>query len=131
MQLLFLFDQEISVEKSLIQTLASELSSDMRIEKSLTQTLMHVSLLRHFLDKKFTRSLDANWSPDTALRNSERSRNWEDGLGHGDVAKNARYANKLDRIRSNKRRYFKDIEDKVAVEERKEDKRIEYRRLND
>ena len=72
--------------------------------------------------------MDANWSPDTALRNAERSRNWEDGLGHNDVAKNARYANKLERIRSNKRRYFKDIEDKVAVEEGKEEKRIEYRR---
>lgn len=80
------------------------------------------------LDKKFTQSLDINWSPDTALRNAERSRNWEDGLGHGDAEKNMRDANKLERIRSNKRRYLKDIEDKVALEEGKEEKRIEFRR---
>ena len=79
-------------------------------------------------DKKFTRTLDPNWTPETALRNAERSKNWEDGLGHGDAEKNARYANKLERIRTNKRRYFKDIEDKVAVEEGKEAKRIEFRR---
>jgi hypothetical protein len=81
-----------------------------------------------FPDKKFRRSLDPNWSPDTALRNAEHSRNWEDGLGHGDAKKNARYANKLEHMRSNKRRYFKDIEDKVAVEEGREEKRIEFRR---
>jgi hypothetical protein len=62
------------------------------------------------------------------LRNAEHSRNWEDGLGHGDAKKNARYANKLEHMRSNKRRYFKDIEDKVAVEEGREEKRIEFRR---
>lgn len=62
------------------------------------------------------------------MRRAERSQNWEDGLGHGDVEEDARYANKLERKRSNRRKYFKDIEDKVSVEEKREAKRIEFRR---
>lgn len=62
------------------------------------------------------------------LRKAERSQNWDDGLGHGDWEKNARDVDKLERKRANQRRYFKDIEDKVAVEERKELEKIEFRR---
>lgn len=81
-----------------------------------------------FVDRKFKRIIDPNWRPETAMQNADRARNWEAGLGHGDMEQNAKYDDKLQKMRSNQGKYFKDIEDKVAVENEKEVKRIEFRR---
>ena len=69
------------------------------------------------VDKKFTRSIDANWRPETALDNAERRHARKNTIGHGDERKHP-----------NQRGYFRDIQDKVAADERKEEKRIQFRR---
>ena len=81
-----------------------------------------------FADRKFKRIIDPNWRPETAIQNAERVRYLEAGPGYGDMENEAKCADKFQKMRSNQGKYFKEIEDKVAVEEKKEVERIEFRR---
>lgn len=72
------------------------------------------------LDRKFTRIINENWSPETVIRKAVGPHNWNEQLGQND---DKCCANTLKFIRC-----FQDIEDKVALEEAKEKKRIEFRK---
>ncbi|XP_046845537.1 trichohyalin-like [Xenia sp. Carnegie-2017] len=76
-------------------------------------------------DRKFTRIINENWSPETVIRKSVGSHNRNEQLGQNDD-KCCAYTLKF--TRSKDKRCFQDIEDKVALEEAKEKKRIEFRK---
>ena len=82
-----------------------------------------------FVDRKFNTDTNPNWHPDQVGQTAQRSTNWEDGLGHRDVAKNRQDKQRLERKRDASERYHSRIQEQAAEKEQKESAQHQQHRL--
>lgn len=82
----------------------------------------------NFPDNKFNTGSDGNWQPEHAGTKVQRSSNWEDGLGHGDVEKNRKEKKRLETKRDANERYHAKIARDSAEKQQKEQARQDYHR---
>ena len=82
-----------------------------------------------FPDNKFNTGSDGNWHPEHAGTNAQRSSNWEDGLGLGDMEKNRKERQRLETKRDANEKYHAKIARDSAEKRQKEQARQDYHRL--
>lgn len=82
-----------------------------------------------FQDNKFNTASDGNWRPEHAGTAVQRSSNWEDGLGRGDIEKNRKERKRLVTKRDANERYHAQIANDSLEKQQKERARQDYHRL--
>lgn len=82
----------------------------------------------HLQDKKFNTGSDGNWRPEDNGTSVQRSSNWEDGLGRGDIEKNRKERRRLESKRDANERYHAQIIRDSVDKQQKEQARQEYHR---
>ena len=87
-----------------------------------------VQLLSDFPDNKFNTGSDGNWQPEQIAPKLQRSSNWEDGLGHGDIEKDRKDRKRLESKRDANYRYHEKIERESMEKQQKEQARQDYHR---
>lgn len=94
--------------------------------------LYNACLLQFFplsTDNKFNTGSDGNWHPEHAGTKVQRSSNWEDGLGRGDIEKNRKEMKRLENKRDANERYHAKIAKDSEEKQQKEQARQDYHRL--
>lgn len=79
-------------------------------------------------DNKFNTGSDGNWQPEQIAPKLQRSSNWEDGLGHGDIEKDRKDRKRLESKRDANYRYHEKIERESMEKQQKEQARQDYHR---
>jgi len=79
-------------------------------------------------DNKFNTGSDGNWHPEHAGTKVQRSSNWEDGLGRGDIEKNRKEMKRLENKRDANERYHAKIAKDSEEKQQKEQARQDYHR---
>ncbi|KAJ7333601.1 hypothetical protein OS493_017143 [Desmophyllum pertusum] len=79
-------------------------------------------------DNKFNTASDGNWQPEHANESVQRSSNWEDGLGRGDVEKNRKERKRLEIKKDANERYHTQIAKDSTEKQQKERARQDYHR---
>lgn len=83
----------------------------------------------NFQDNKFNTASDGNWRPEHVGAAAQRSSNWEDGLGRGDIEKNRKERKRLETKRDANERYHAQIAKDSLERQQKERARQDYHRL--
>lgn len=79
-------------------------------------------------DNKFNTGSDGNWQPEHAATKIQRSSNWEDGLGRGDIEKNRKERKRLENKRDANERYHSKIARDTVENQQKEQARQDFHR---